>query len=63
MEPVGLGIKPQAPFQAIGDVMNIATKAQALQQGALEIEKNTISLGERSLPTAAKEARNTLANL
>jgi hypothetical protein len=47
MEPVGLGVKVQQPFETIGNVMNIANTAQQMQRGNLALQTEDMVLRER----------------
>lgn len=47
MEPVGLGVKVQQPFETIGGVLNIANTAQQMQRSNIGLQTEDMVLRER----------------
>lgn len=47
MEPVGLGVKVQQPFETLGNVVNMANTVQQMQRGNLALQTEDMVLRER----------------
>lgn len=47
MEPVGLGVKVQQPFETLGNVVNMANTVQQMQRGNIALQTEDMVLRER----------------
>jgi len=61
MEPVGLGVKVQQPFETIGNVMNIANTAQQMQQRSQQIQTGAVELEQRRQDLQERQALQGIA--